>query len=106
MNLIVELIFYSLVAFRISELLVIDEGPFEIFMSLRGWANGAPFDNSMRRNVANVLECVHCTGMWVSLLLGILYYFFHVTGPLTAILFAIATAGLQSILANKLGRSS
>ena len=98
------LLVYSLIAFRLTELLVIDDGMFDVFVNIRGWFNRAPFDNSLRRNISNALACVHCTGLWISFALGVVYYY---TGDVTitsAILFSIAVAGMQSILANKLGR--
>jgi hypothetical protein len=97
-------IIYALTAFRISELFVIDDGPFEIFLSLRGWANRAPFDNSLRRNLSNVLSCVHCFGFWVSLLFGVVFYFSNDVTVVDAVLFALGVAGFQSLLANKFGR--
>ena len=98
-------IIYALAAFRISELFVIDDGPFEIFLSLRGWANRSPFNNSLRRNLANVLSCVHCVGFWVSLVFGVVFYLSNDVTVIDAVLFALGVAGLQSLLANKLGRN-
>lgn len=102
---ILSLCLYALVAFRLAELLVIDSGPFDVFTSLRGWANRAPFNNGLRRNLANVLTCVHCAGLWISLALGVAYHFTHDAPVLYSILFALAVAGLQSLIANNLGRS-
>jgi hypothetical protein len=103
---LVYLVIYALVSFRVTELLVIDDGPFDLFANIRGWFNRAPFDNSIRRNISVALSCVHCTGLWVSLALGAVY---HYVGGVTiswAIVFSIAVAGLQSILANKFGRQN
>jgi hypothetical protein len=101
---ILSLVLYALVAFRLAELLVIDNGPFDVFASLRGWANRAPFNNGLRRNLANILTCVHCSGFWISLALGAIFYFTN-GSVVFSILFAFAVAGLQSLLANNLGRS-
>ena len=104
MLVLVWLTLYALVAFRLSELLVIDDGPFEIFLSVRSWFNAAPYNNGIRRNISNVLMCVHCTGFWISLGLGIIYYFSAHSTMIEAVLFGVAVAGAQSILANKAGR--
>lgn len=98
------LVICALAAFRLAELLVVDDGPFDVFMNLRGWANKPPIDNPPRGMVAGVLACIHCAGLWTSLLAGVLYA--SQNGVLRLILFILAIAGLQSILAKNLGRTS
>lgn len=102
---LIDLILYSLVSFRMSEMLVIDDGPFDAFAELRGWFNCAPFDNSLRRNVANALSCVHCTGVWVAFGLGVVYHLAHESGLIQSLIFTLAIAGLQSVLSDKFGRT-
>lgn len=98
------LIVCALAAFRLADLLVIDDGPFDIFMNLRGWANKPPTGTLFRGALAGVLSCVHCAGLWMAVLAAILYHsgsnFIHL------VLFILAIAGLQSILAKHLGRTS
>lgn len=107
MVILVWLLLGSLMAFRLAELLVVDDGPFDVFVSLRGWANRAPRDNGIRRNLANVLECAHCAGLWISISIGIVFYFESSPSVsfIEAVLLAFSIAGLQSILANKVGRT-
>lgn len=95
------LILYALVAFRIAELLVIDEGPFEIFMSLRGWFY-RPNERGLRHTIGEALTCVHCTGIWVAL---ILTFTLPYKSLLEFIIYFLSIAGLQSLLAGNLGRS-
>lgn len=101
-DLLTWLILSALAAFRLSELLVVDDGPFNIFFYLRGWANRQP-TTLLRGALADVLSCVHCAGLWMAVLTGV-FYFSH-NDILHGILFVLAVAGLQSILAGKLGRS-
>lgn len=89
----------ALASFRIAELLVIDDGPFEIFVYFRGWANSS---NPILKNTGQVLNCVHCTGIYVSATFTMLYFFPN-TYTLAVLIF-FAVAGLQSIIARKLGR--
>jgi hypothetical protein len=103
---VLQVILYALGAFRLAELFVIDDGPFEMFAYLRGWANRAPFNNGIRRNLANVLTCVHCTGLWVSLALGFVYHFTNESTVVFSILFALAVAGLQSLFSGNFGRGT
>jgi len=100
MDILVRLIICALAVFRLAELFVIDSGPFDVFMNLRGSFNRVPFDNSLRRNIANLLLCVHCTGFWLAFMFGL----FFASSFANYILFSLAIAGLQSIFANSLGR--
>jgi hypothetical protein len=102
---LLDLILYSLVCFRLSEMLVIDDGPFDAIAELRGWFNRAPFDNSLRRNIANALSCVYCTGVWVAFGLGVVYHLTHESGIIQSLIFSLAVAGLQSVLSDKFGRT-
>jgi len=96
------LVLYALVAFRVAELLVIDEGPFEIFTNLRGWFY-RPNERGLRHTIGEALVCVHCTGLWVS-------FFLTFTLPYRSfvefIIYFLAIAGLQSLLAGNLGRTT
>jgi hypothetical protein len=109
-----QFLLYTLVSFRLSEMFVIDDGPFDIFTNLRGWFNRAAFDNSLRRNIANALMCVHCTGIWISFALGFIFYLANNVFVYTqsagvtlfdAVLFSFAIAGGQSVLSGAFGRS-
>jgi hypothetical protein len=96
------LLICALAAFRLSDLVVIDDGPFDVFFHLRGWAHRQPMTRS-RGALAGVLACVHCAGLWMAILVGLLYFSQSII--LHSILFIFAIAGLQSILAGRLGRT-
>lgn len=98
-NLYTWLVLSALAAFRISEILVIDNGPFGVFERLRGWSLS---DNSLLSNIGKALNCVYCTGIYISIVLTIGYFFQNVF--IFALIFAFACAGLQSILAKQFGR--
>lgn len=107
MNLLTWFVLSTLAAFRLSELVVIDDGPFDMFSNLRGWVNRPPLDeHPVRRNLAGILSCVHCAGLWFSFALGIVFYFSTSSPIVDSVLFVLAVAGGQSILINKLGRNS
>ncbi len=64
------LIISSLAVFRLSELVALDKGPFEIFKKIRDlFPPGSQIDQ--------MLECRHCGGMWWSLLLTIFLSVIH-----------------------------
>jgi hypothetical protein len=89
-------------AFRLAEMVAIDEGPFKIFFELRSWANDSPMNNGFKRNLSDAITCVHCAGLYFAFGI-VLGYLIH---PKIAslIIFPLAIAGLQSMMANRLGR--
>lgn len=89
----------ALAAFRIAELLVIDDGPFELFSIMRGWSLST---NPLLSNTGKAMQCVHCAGLWISATFAILYLFHNIYVDVFLLIFAIA--GVQSLLANLLGR--
>lgn len=103
MDILIWLVICSLATFRLTEMLVVDDGPFEIFISLRGWFAAAPDDTkSIRRMISNGLACVHCTGVWIAFLFT---FTLHVLSITEFMAFWFAIAGLQSIFSCKLGRA-
>jgi len=93
------LILSALAAFRLAELLVIDDGPFDVFYFFRGWSMS---QNPILKTIGTGLNCVHCTGLHVSILFAVCYFFQNVY--IFGALLALAIAGLQSILAGNVGR--
>jgi hypothetical protein len=98
------LIVCALAAFRLAELLVIDDGPFDMFYNLRGWAHKPPTGTFIRGTLAGILGCIYCAGLWMAVLVGFLY----ISGNsiIQLLLFILAIAGLQSIFARNIGRTS
>lgn len=99
---LIILILCALATFRLAEMFVLDDGPFDVFVDMRGWAHKAPDEGrSVRRMLAGALTCVHCAGVWIALPFAI--FFSNTVASFILLWFAIA--GLQSIIANKLGRT-
>lgn len=97
MESLINLVIYALATFRLSQLVVLDSGPFDVFYYLRGWAfrpreNNNPFISTIK----GILACAHCGGIYFAFLFGIVYY---LNNPILKLLVWIfAVAGLQSIL--------
>jgi hypothetical protein len=73
----VDFLILSLATWRLSSLLVDEEGPAEIFERLRHWA-GIGLDERGHSTVeggelARALLCIWCTSVWVGILFGALY---------------------------------
>lgn len=93
----------ALAVFRLSELVTVDDGPFNIFFELRSWANDTRMDGGLKRNFSNILTCVHCSGMYIALILILGLIFFHKV--FLVLVYWQAVAGLASILATRFGRA-
>lgn len=102
MGIFVYLILGGLAAFRMAELLIIDNGPFDVFANLRGWVFQVPYRSKFRETLSAMFQCVHCLGFWLCLPLTCIYYLHNFY--LDFVLLFFAMAGLQSILAHKVGR--
>lgn len=92
----------ALAAFRMAEMVVVDNGPFDVFYSLRGWA-AAPNGGALRSTCGELLTCVHCSGFWFSIAFGVLYA--QGNAMINTFILCIAIGGLQSIFAKFFGRS-
>lgn len=69
----------ALATWRISSLLVNEDGPADIFVHLRALAgvryDGETFQQSASNVVAEAFTCIWCTSVWVGLILMIAFTF-------------------------------
>lgn len=108
-SLVIPIILCSLATFRLTELIVWDYGPFDIFLKIRNWSQGSPESEErvgpIRSTFRDIITCVHCTSLWISILGGVLYFLINSgTDPIILTISVLAVAGLTSIILNKLGR--
>ncbi len=96
-----RLVICALAVYRLAEMLVMDDGPFDMFVELRGWLQRSP-DKSLRRNFYNGVSCVYCIGTWLALVFSLTFCFKN--DVVDFFVFFLALSGLHSILATKLGR--
>lgn len=94
------LILAVLASFRLAEMFVIDDGPFDVFMYLRGWSLS---NNALLRTIGGIFNCVHCAGVYTSLFFCLGYFWQNTFSIILLSTFAVA--GMQSILAHYIGRS-
>lgn len=106
MGILSYVILAALAAFRLAELFVVDNGPFDVFVHLRGYLfqEGVPPPqvSRIRRKIGGVFQCVHCLGLWLCIPLTLIYYIHNFY--LDTVIIYLAIAGLQSIFAHNLGR--
>ena len=86
-----------LVSYRVSEIISVDDGPYDIFLRLRvGSARMAVQGSNFWRNVSNLLHCPFCVGIWISFIISPFYF---IRGTFMDFIFlAIAIAGAQCFM--------
>ena len=76
----IEFIILGLAVWRLSSLLVHEDGPLDIFLWFRHWA-GVGYDeysNIVGKNeLSRALICLWCTSVWVGIALTLLYTLFR-----------------------------
>lgn len=64
-----DLLLLGLATWRLTSLLVNEDGPFDLFVKLR-WLLGVRFDEQSQRQGTNMLAkgllCIWCTSIWVA----------------------------------------
>lgn len=108
------LVLSALFVFRFAELLVVDDGPFDIFFRLRTWTgmydfapgDGSPYYNANRAQVflGKILECVHCAGVWLAAPVSAGVAWAFGLNPLEWFVMWLAMAGTQSAIESVAGR--
>lgn len=67
-NLWISLIIASFVVYRLSRMFGLEEGPFELFLTLRSWV----YNRTKRTWIRNGVVCPLCLSFWISLPVAIL----------------------------------
>jgi hypothetical protein len=96
----IQVVLSALAVFRLAELFVYDDGPFEVLAQLRGLAFHS---NRFLINVGQAVSCVHCTGLYLSALFAIPFF---MQSLYFGFLSLFAIAGIQSALSSRFGRGS
>lgn len=91
-----RLILGALSVYRISELLSLDDGPFEIFKNLRESLGRKSHSSLLFKELALLLSCPFCTGVWVSIFVLVLILLPSGIGDIFLIILALS--GAQTFL--------
>lgn len=99
------LIVLGFISYRIAGLLVWDKGPFGVFKKIQAYFGkraSKAGKNSVAFQIAEILNCVHCTGIYISFLLT---FMMQPESPVWFIAYWACIAGIQSFLSSVLVRS-
>lgn len=72
-NLWISLVVATFAVYRVSRMVALEEGPFEIFLNARGWAYNKFEQVWVRRG----LTCPLCISFYVALPAAVIIYFFN-----------------------------
>lgn len=105
-NELLSLLLLSAAVWRISYMLVWEDGPYYIFNSVREFV-GVRYDIDLNRKIdsnpmlpkwrnslAELFNCVYCMSVWVSILVYIVYLFKPFLAVALAVPFALSTGAI------------
>jgi isoprenylcysteine carboxyl methyltransferase (ICMT) family protein YpbQ len=95
MDILLFLVAYGLACYRITQLIVLEDGPFNLSIHTRALLIRNAHRNFIINMFAELFQCKYCMGIWVAFLLFLLPF------PI-ALVFAIA--GVQSLIETILDR--
>ena len=91
-----------LVSYRITDLIVLDDGPFDVFKKLREAIGRFAAIHRSAKGLGKLINCPFCLGVWISGLSSLLFIFPSLPGDI--FLIAIGIAGGQALLDSVGGR--
>lgn len=91
-----NLLILALVCYRLSRLITLEDGPFDIFLIIQNIAGARDFNSNGRIRTwhGRLISCPYCLGVWVAIPLAIIYSGIQ----WYSLLIWLAIAGLQSVL--------
>ena len=86
----VRIVLAIFISYRVAELIAIDDGPFKIFSRFRRFMGMKSTESSLFHEIAILINCPFCIGVWLSALFSILIFFPSNVGDIVLIIGAIA----------------
>jgi hypothetical protein len=86
----------TLVIYRLTRLVTLDEGPFGVFLKLRAGLGAYDLgaNGQAKTNLGRGISCPHCAGIWLALIVTLVAYGWQVE----TMVYWLALAGAQSFL--------
>jgi hypothetical protein len=101
---LIKLAALGIVCFRLSQLVVYDNWPFNVMKSIRTFfGRKASSGNSLYLTIAELLTCPYCIGIWIAAVLALLVPF---TNVVLYVINIFVIAGIQSFMEGIIGRQN
>lgn len=84
-----------LAAYRLAEMVVEDDGPYDIFKRFRAFMGQNAYKSATHRTLADGVNCIYCVGFWMAILVYLL------PKKLQALKIILAISGGQSFLTSR-----
>jgi len=110
-NLTLRIVLACLAVYRLSELFVLDDGPYFIFRKFRKWLGQRAAGSDMNGSeymIAQLFECPFCIGIWLAALAVIPILLPNIVTDILLVWLAIAGAQtfLETVSRNNKGRQT
>ncbi len=94
METLLSVLVVGLATYRVARLLVLEDGPGDVFLRIRVWAGCYEYgaDGRAEKMLGRALNCPHCTGVYV----GAALFLGHLVAP--GFVTFLAALGLSSLL--------
>lgn len=96
LNIYLRIILCILSSYRITELISLDDGPFGIFRKFRKFLGKRGSKGELNYQLAILITCPFCLGIWISSVMSLLIFFPTVIGDIFLIVMSIS--GGQTVL--------
>jgi hypothetical protein len=90
LSLVLRILLVILASYRITNLFVLDDGPFDIFKKIRALVGKIAASNMQLRGLAVMFNCPYCLGVWISAIFSLTIFFPSVPVDIGILIFAIA----------------
>lgn len=70
MSNLANLLIYILATFRLTELITVDDGPYDMFSRFRKWTGKNAYKSKHHKTLADVVHCRFCVGVWAAIFLA------------------------------------
>jgi hypothetical protein len=96
---LILLILGGFACYRLAELIVYDDGPFDLIYDFRRliirWGNGKS-SKTLPGSLVLLIGCPYCVGVWCGIIVGLMLVFPSFIGNIFITIFGLA--GIQSLL--------
>lgn len=87
------MLFIAVAVWRLSYMIVEEDGPYAVFINLRQWVGAddeGDHPNPHMQLLRGILECIYCASVWIGIFFAVVYVIQPVVALYIAIPFALS----------------